>query len=98
MLRFIPYALVTLIFISVGLYFIFFTRHFLGWTTLANQKLHIHIDNHLCKPLLETRAQINYRKLQANGALNLFTWSIRIIGIALIAYFVLVICKIFSSI
>jgi hypothetical protein len=47
---------------------------------------------------LETRAQINYRKLQANGALNLFTWSIRIIGIALIANFVLVICKIFSSI
>jgi hypothetical protein len=98
MLRFIPYAVLTLIFISVGIYFAVFTRHFLGWTSQSNQKLHRQIDNHLGKPVLGTRAQINYARLQANGGLNLFTWSIRIIGIALVAYSILVIFRILSSI
>jgi hypothetical protein len=98
MLRFIPYAVLTLIFISVGIYFTVFTRHFLRWTTQSNQKLHRQIDNRLGKPVFETRAQINYTRMQANGGLNLFTWSIRIIGIALIAYSILFIFRMISSI
>jgi hypothetical protein len=84
MLTFIPFVLVVFFFIAIGAYFAFFTRHFLAWTTLSNQKLHKQIDNRIGRPVLTTRARLNYSRMEANGALNFFIWSIRIVGIALI--------------
>jgi hypothetical protein len=86
------------VFAAVGTYFAVFTRHFLAWTTLSNQKLHKRIDDHIGRPVLTTRAEINYARLKANGGLNFFTWSIRIIGIALIILSIVNIFRVISVI
>lgn len=70
--------------IAVGLYWSILTRHFLNWTTKYNESFHRRIDSHLTQPVLVPRAQANYARLQANGGMTLFTWAIRLIGVAMI--------------
>jgi hypothetical protein len=93
---FIPFIILLIVFAAIGLYFALFTRHFLAWTTLSNQKLHKRIDNRLGRPVLETRANLNYARLQANGGLSFFTWSIRTIGIALVVISIINVLRIFG--
>jgi hypothetical protein len=96
MTGFIPFFIMLFVFAAIGIYFAVFTRHFLAWTTLSNQKLHKRIDSRIGRPVLTTRAEINYARLKANGGLNFFTWSIRIIGIALIALSIINIFRVIS--
>jgi hypothetical protein len=96
MSTFIPFIIMLTVFAAIGVYFAVFTRHFLAWTTLSNQKLHKRIDSHIGRPVLTTRAQLNYARLQENGGLSFFTWSIRTIGIALIVLSLLNVLRIIS--
>lgn len=90
------FTILLFVFTATGAYFAFFTRHFLAWTTLSNQKIHRRIDSHIGRPVLTTRARINYARLKANGGLNFFTWSIRIIGIALIVLSIVNVLRVIS--
>ncbi len=71
-------------FMAVGIYFAVGTRHFLKWTTAHNESLHNQIDGYIGQPVLATRAQANYAKLQSNGGMTFFTWTIRGIGICMV--------------
>jgi hypothetical protein len=98
MAGFLPFVIIMFIFVAIGVYFVIFTRHFLSWTIRSNKAIHKQIDSHLARPVLEARAQVNYSRLQANGGLNFFIGSIRIIGIALIVLSIFSVFKIFGSI
>jgi hypothetical protein len=70
-------------FLAVGIYWAVGARHFLKWTTAHNESLHRQIDEYIGQPVLATRAQANYAKLQSNGGLTFFTWTIRGIGVCM---------------
>lgn len=70
-------------FMAVGIYWAFGARHFLNWTMKHNASLHSQIDGCIGQPVLATRAQANYARLQANGGITFFTWTIRAIGICM---------------
>lgn len=93
-----PFVILMVFFVLIGGYFAIFTRHFLGWTSRYNEMLHREIDRHLARPVLVARAQMNYARLQSNGGLNFLTWSIRMIGAALVVISIINICRIFGSI
>jgi len=70
-------------FMAVGIYWAFGARHFIAVTMKHNASLHNQIDNYIGQPVLTTRAQANYARLQANGGMTFFTWIIRGIGICM---------------
>jgi hypothetical protein len=98
MLKFEFFFVSMAVFLAVGIYLAFFTRNFLSWNRRCNEKLHRFIDSHLTKPVLIVRAGTNYARMQSNGTLALFTWSIRAVGIALIIFSGLMIVRIITLI
>jgi hypothetical protein len=71
---------------AIGVYWAFMSRHFLGWTTRYNARIHKSIDSHLTQPVLTPRAEANFARLTANGGLTCFVWTIRVIGTALACF------------
>jgi hypothetical protein len=90
----IPYILLIGIFTVIGVYFIFWTNHFLRWNSLSNKRLHVYIDGMVGRPVLVPRAEANYARLQASGGLLIFKWTIRVIGIILTVFSLLTIARI----
>ena len=91
MAHYISMLVLMAVFMGVGIYWAFGARHFLKWTMRHNASLHQQIDSYLGQPILETRAQANYAKLESNGGITLFTWAIRAIGICMVG------CSLFTA-
>jgi hypothetical protein len=83
MMHYVSMLVLMAAFMAVGIYFAIGTRHFLKWTTAHNTSLHEQIDSYIGQPVLTPRAQANYAKLENNGGLTFFTWTIRGIGICM---------------
>ena len=77
MAHYISMLVLMAVFMGIGIYWAFGAQHFLKWTMRHNASLHQQIDGYLGQPILETRAQANYAKLESNGGITLFTWTIR---------------------
>ncbi|GEM_PF-6827828 len=71
-------------FTAVGVYWAVGTNHYLKWTMAHNASLHQKIDSCIGQPVMTTRAQENYARLQSNGGMTVFTWGIRGIGICMV--------------
>jgi hypothetical protein len=98
MLRLLPFFVSMIVFISVGVYLSLFTRNFLNWNRRCNEKLHRYIDSRLVRPVLEARALTNYARMETNGGLGVFIWSVRVIGTALIFFSIVMIIRMITLI
>jgi hypothetical protein len=82
--------------ILVGLYWAIMTEDFLNRARRFNQKLHLGLDGLFPRPVFTPRAQANYLRLQANGGLLFFTWTVRFIGLFLVLFSMITLARIIS--
>jgi hypothetical protein len=99
MLQFITVILLMGALACIGMYWAIIPEHFLEWTTVSNLKFRKSIDSHLAhKPTLVERSYASFRKMQTNGTMDTFMWSVRSLGVVLAFLSIFTLSFIFSSV
>jgi len=96
LLPFLPLIILMIVIALVGLYWAIMTEHFLTLARRLNERLHVGLDNFFSRPVFTFRAQANYLRLQANGGLLFFTWTVRFIGLSLVLFSLITLARIIS--
>jgi hypothetical protein len=86
MIQFIPMLILAGLFAAIGIYWVFMAQHFMEWTTRSNLNFRRVIDNHLPQPILVERTYASINRMQSNGTMDLFLWSVRFLG-SVLAFF-----------
>jgi nitrogen fixation-related uncharacterized protein len=96
LLPFLPLITLMVVITLMGLYWAIMTEQFLSLARRLNQKLHLGLDSFFTRPVFSPRAQANYLRLQANGGLLFFTWTVRFIGLSLVLFSLITLARIIS--
>jgi hypothetical protein len=80
------------LFAAIGLYWAIAAENFLEWTTTASLKFRKTIN-----PALVERSYASYYRLENDGAMGAFAWSLRFLGIILAFFAIFTSSYIISS-
>jgi hypothetical protein len=83
MIQFIPMLVMSALFVGIGMYWAFAPEHFLDWTTRSDLTFRKRIDQIISNPNLVEKSYANFSRMQANGTIETFLWSVRFLGIIL---------------
>jgi hypothetical protein len=71
------------LFAAIGIYWALMAENFLEWTTAANLKFRNIINHGFANPALAERSYASYYRLEKDGIMGTFAWSLRFLGIIL---------------
>jgi hypothetical protein len=97
MIQFIQVLILAGLFTAIGIYWVFRAEHFVDWTTRSNLHFRQLIDNHLAQPVLVDRTYSSINRMQSNGTMEIFLWSVRFLGVVLAFFSIFIVSFLISS-
>jgi hypothetical protein len=97
MIQFVQVLILAGLFTAIGIYWIFRAEHFVEWTTRSNLLFRKVIDNHLAQAVLVERSYSSINRMQSNGTMDIFLWSVRFLGVVLAFFSIFIVSFLISS-
>jgi hypothetical protein len=85
------------LFAAIGVYWAVRAESFLEWTTAVNLKFRKNLNPGFSHPVLVERSYASYYRLETDGIMGTFAWSLRFLGIVLAFFAIFVSSFIISS-